>query len=248
MIVRNEQMKTFRNASAGAFEQQMVEHLTNFARVHAESIGEKMLQQLVHLGVERAELHGWTQKGPVEFYLELMVMLGADFDTDPQYPWISEILDSKKDQMFRADWLHSEAMKYYKAVFGPALEYEIQAIRRQLEAWDNLASRLAKSNGAEMVQVLQWAYPEKAAFLGAETLQKLVQCGGDLSARHGVSEPIGIALLTGLLFTFGHGCCTDPQYSWIAAAIKPPHEKRVEHLKASFKKYLEQALIQLQRS
>lgn len=131
---------------------------------------------------------------------------------------------------------------------APRSKYEIQAIWRLLAAGDDLASRLQKTGHPDMIQVLQWAYPEKAAFLGGEALQKLVQRGGALSAQHGLSEPLGIALLTGLLFTFGHGCCTDPQYPWIAAAIKPPGEKRVERLQATFKKYMEQALVQLQRS
>src|SRR5436190_23145589 len=105
MIIREQQMSAFRIAIAGTFETQMVKHLANFARAHAESIGETRLRQLVHVGIARAEEYGWTQQGPVEFYLELMVMLGADFDTDPQYPWIPEILKASQDQMLRADRL-----------------------------------------------------------------------------------------------------------------------------------------------
>lgn len=248
MLIREQQMSIFRTVIAGTFETQMVEHLTNFARTHAESIGETRLRQVVQLGIARAEGYGWTQQGPVEFYLELMVMLGADCDTDSQYPWIEEILKASQNQMLRADRLHSKTMQYHHAVFGPAFEYEIQAIRRLLAAEGDLVSSVTRSDHVDMVMLLQWAYPEKATFLGPETLQRLVDCGQELSSRNGLTEPLGVALFTALLFAFGHGCCTDPQYPWIAAAIKPTGGKVVERLQSIFRKYLEQAAIELQRS
>src|SRR5213079_233609 len=100
MIVRNRQMIAFPNTP---LENQMVNHMTVFTREHMDSLGEAGLRRFVRLGIEQSARYGWTQKGPVEFFLEVMVMLGSAFDTDPQYAWVKEPLNDSADQMARAD-------------------------------------------------------------------------------------------------------------------------------------------------
>ena len=44
------------------------------------------MRREIRFGLERAGSYGFTIRGPVRFYIELMVRLGCDFDTDPPYP------------------------------------------------------------------------------------------------------------------------------------------------------------------
>ena len=84
MIIRKGQMETF---DVLGLERHLLAHLRRFARDHIESIGDDGLRQFVRLGIQRAASFGWKQRGAVEFFLEVMVMLGSEFHTDPQYPW-----------------------------------------------------------------------------------------------------------------------------------------------------------------
>ena len=60
--------------------------------------------------------HGFTNRGPLRFYLELMCVHGWFFDEDPQNPWASVTLNtaSLDDQMARserlAERIHNEGM------------------------------------------------------------------------------------------------------------------------------------------
>jgi hypothetical protein len=245
MIIRNRQMNAFSNT---ALENQMVKHMTVFSREHMESLGEEGLRRFVHFGIERCASYGWTQKGPVEFFLEAMVMLGSAFDTDPQYPWVREPLNDSADQMTSADQLHSRMMKYYNAVFGPGFDNQIEAIHRLLGAETQLTGHLNRVGESEMLRLLNWAYPEKSVFVGEASLRDLVGRGRDLAIQKGLREPADFPLITAMLFSFGHCCFDDPLYPWIAAAAAANEDRRSALLYRAFKIYLQQVVTNLERN
>jgi len=92
LVIRDQQMQVFKDNAKKQFEAETIRHISRFAPKQYEILGEKTIGQIVRKGVERAEKHGFTNRGPVRFFVELMFMLGSDFDTDPQYPWVAEIL------------------------------------------------------------------------------------------------------------------------------------------------------------
>lgn len=93
LIIRKETMEVFEEALLRNFEDEMVQHIKQFTPRHSEIIGEQCVRQVAKMGIERARQYGLTNRGPVRFYIELMFMLGSNFDTDPQYPWAGEILN-----------------------------------------------------------------------------------------------------------------------------------------------------------
>jgi hypothetical protein len=132
LTIRPEQYEVLRRTLLRQFEDEMVEHLDNFAPKHCEVIKESGIRTVIRLGVERAKEYGFTNRGPVRFYIELMFMFGSYFDTDPQYQWAGEVLNDRavSDQMFRASGLHYKATDYVERVSGPNHVYSIEALRR----------------------------------------------------------------------------------------------------------------------
>src|SRR5262245_10939339 len=104
------QLREFGLLARQSFAEEMVEHLLDFAPDHAKSLGTKALAQIVELGMARARGYGFEQRGPMQFYIELMFHLGSDVDTDPQYPWAARILNRPRvpgeTQLRRANELH----------------------------------------------------------------------------------------------------------------------------------------------
>src|SRR5262245_7401254 len=98
-------MLTLEEIRSPEFEDFMVTHLSDFSPLHSRSLGEPSIRSLINLGIERAKKHGFTRRGPVKFYIEAIILLGIDFDTDPQYPQAGNILRDKSitDQTQRAD-------------------------------------------------------------------------------------------------------------------------------------------------
>ena len=132
MIIRPEQLQAFEDTSSPEFERYMLAHLEDFSPLHGKSLGEAGMRNLIKVGRERAGRHGFTHRGPVKFYIETMILVGVDFDTDPQYPLPGKILrdPSIPDQTERADRAHAWLMDLLDAAAGANREYARRALYR----------------------------------------------------------------------------------------------------------------------
>ena len=94
MILRNEQIDALAKSHKDAFVARMVQHLRNDLprQCEAQGLNEDDLEPLVRQGMSNAEDHGITSQVGIRQYLDCMVVLGPDFDSDGKHPWAQEIL------------------------------------------------------------------------------------------------------------------------------------------------------------
>jgi len=74
------------------FEQFLVAQVHEYFPNAAQDLGEYGLAATISWGVQRAALHGFRDEFDVLRYVNLMLTLGLEFDTDPEFPWCAEIL------------------------------------------------------------------------------------------------------------------------------------------------------------
>src|SRR5262249_50737790 len=153
-------------------------------------------------GLERAQRHSFTNRGPLRFYLELIFMLGLDFDTDPLLPWASTILSdpSEPDQMRRADHLHERTMEYVEAITAPQSKYKIAATRQTLGQPLEVPAVAARDYEQKVIDRLSIIYPEKCDYVGEAAIRTLIPRGVELARSHSVSSDFGVAIFIGLMF------------------------------------------------
>ena len=84
--IRFDQMKVFEEAAWLHFEDEMVVHSREFSPKLCAVLGEEQLRVALRQAIKRAGGYGFTFRGPVRLYIELMFLFGSHFDTDPQYP------------------------------------------------------------------------------------------------------------------------------------------------------------------
>jgi hypothetical protein len=251
--IRDEQMKIFEQAAQRNFAGEMVGHVRQFAPRHSKIIGEHGVRQVVGMGMERARRYGLNNRGPVRFYIELMFMLGSDFDTDPQYPWASEVLNESNcpDQSERADRLFRGATDYFEKVSGPGNKHEMEAMRRATRIRFEDLPTLKGSNTDELVNHLNGIHRQKCKYIGRNVLMALIQRGEQLAKERDLSHGAGTAVFVCLMFLFGHGCFTDPMFPWIEekgdAPITDPREK-ASNLYSRMGGYLANALASMEKS
>jgi hypothetical protein len=251
--IRSAHRQAWEKAAREEFEQEMLEHLKGFAPRPCEAAGEQGVRRIIRTGLERAARYRFTNCGSARFYIELMFLLGSDFDTDPLLPWAAPILNDRRDrdQLERADRLHDELRAYLAAVVGPNGAY-LEAALRRIDR-ESLIGLQAPGGSAEggMVQRLLTLYPEKCAYAGDRTLRALVGRGRELAQQNLLFTEEGVALVVGLQFLFGHGCATDPQYPWVGMSLKEcgvgDTHQGVERLFAKLMSHLEQSLSGLKR-
>jgi len=235
--INERQFDAFEREARGNFEQEMLAHVKEFVPKHAKALGDDGCLKVIRLGVERAEAHGFTLRGPIRFYIELMVLFGSGFDTDPQLPWAYAALADKTvtDEMARAERLHEAYKKYDEAVIGPDGKYARAAAARgnglKPEVLDVPAGQ---DRTALMLAKLKEYYPEKAATVGDKTLAGLLPLGTKKAARYEITSDRGGMLFAVLMFAFGHQFDTDPRLPWVEGTLTAdradPPDRRAERL------------------
>jgi hypothetical protein len=223
LLIRKEQMDAFRHAALIAFENDMLKHLEKFSPPLFKAVKEDQMRKVIRLGMTRAKrLYDITFRGPVRLYLELMLLFGSYFDTDPQYPWARRILADQQiaDQMQRADRLFWKTKEYRDNAGGPDDVYTLDALRniRRL-APQPVPFDTAEMRSGMLAQISQ-VYPQKSAYIGREALDAFIDEGIVDGQHHGFSAVRELALVIVLKFAFGHGCLDDPLYPWIANTLK----------------------------
>jgi hypothetical protein len=177
-----------------------------------------------------------------------MMILGSDFDSDPQFGWAqSQLDDFSVPPPERIRVLFGSTVEYLDQVAGGSGGHIVRALLR-IRGYDFEAP--LDSTGAGLVSglasLMEQFYPEKAAYQGADVNRALVQSAVTRAADHGIHGPNGIAVYATLAFMLGAGFDTDPIYWWagdsLADAEALDEGVRVARLQAHAREFLEAAL------
>jgi hypothetical protein len=119
LIIRHEQMRVL---SFALFERWMAPHLHQHFPEECARIGDGLLRDLIARGIAKARVYGFTSEPDICRYIDLMVVLGPDFDADPRFPWAADILNSAafSNPGLRIEMLHQAALNYLRRIENPA--------------------------------------------------------------------------------------------------------------------------------
>jgi hypothetical protein len=90
--IRAEQMEVFKEAARRAFEERATAHLERCFPERCTELGEEGVRASIRDAVERSQRLGLVFEYDIERYLNHMYALGFDFDSNPAYPWVQELL------------------------------------------------------------------------------------------------------------------------------------------------------------
>jgi DNA-directed RNA polymerase subunit F len=251
MKIRSEQIEVFEQAAVRNFEDEMVAHLAEFSPELFKVIKEEQMREATRGGISAAAKYGLTFRGPVRTYLELMLLFGSQFDTDPQYPWAAEILTDQDSapQMARAERLFEITLDYQEKVSGP----DAANTRKALKELSLLAQEPLTAKTDDVVPTMRQEiiriFPQKVVYIGESALMALIYEGIIEARRYGFSMARGQALVVALMFAFGHGCTDDRLYPWISRTLKDERivepAARAERLEKKAVTWLEHVLASL---
>ena len=159
MIIRKTQIEVLEKTAVNNFAAAMAQHCEKFSPHLTKTLNRKQLKEAVHFNIKKAETYGFDQRGPVRFFIDLAIVLGSGFDTDPQYPWITEVLNQEKEtdsgsentdepevaypqipgaekpsenqksQLQRAEDIFTKTSEYLKNVDGENNKYTLEALQ-----------------------------------------------------------------------------------------------------------------------
>ena len=248
LTVRQEQLESIRQYHLRKFEDEMVEHLKKTQVEHWKVMGEDNGRTVIRLGIKQAANHGFTRRGPVRFYIDLMFTFGSFFDTDPQYPWASTALANLEgyDEGTIADRLFSAMTDYYVKVVDPEREHLRAAVKDLTK--NRVEDVLQPGVNLEelILRTLRSTCPIRCGYSGDAVLRGLVQRGFELAKQYELETDKGKVLMATLTFAVGHGFYKDPLNEWIVRRLEnkrwPDPSKRVDDLSSKSLLYLEHIL------
>jgi len=196
-------------------------HLATFFPRHRVVAGETGLRQVARRALERTQRYGLVTARSATTFAELMCMLGAGFDEDPQLPWASSTLaELTTDEAARIDRLHAIAMRHLDEVAPDAARFEPAIAAVHAEPNTPIAS--VEDARARVADLVITHFPRRCAFLGTDGVDGVVERAIDRAEAHGASTARGAAALGGLAVALGSGFLDDPLVRPLGDALRDP--------------------------
>jgi len=95
ITISDRQMRALNAARRRQYEDKVLRHVSFYFPEQFEKLGEQGVRDLVPLGIGKCKIYGITRECDVTDFVALMVVLGPDFDNDPELPWVSEMLEGE---------------------------------------------------------------------------------------------------------------------------------------------------------
>ncbi len=92
LTIRKEQIQAFSRVAMKEFEKDMLQHLEQFFPDECATLGGKALREYIQNAIVRAKEYGLTSERDLCKYLNLTMVYGRDFDTDPELEWMRDFL------------------------------------------------------------------------------------------------------------------------------------------------------------
>ena len=230
MRVRSEQLQVFEQSARARSHGRLLLHARSFSPLITKPLDDDTMRRLVEKSVAKANRYRMFDHGYVTFYLELMLSLGSDFDTDPQISWAGEALRSRfiRNESELADELNIRMQLYSEEVIGPKHLHFHRAVGHFAEILSKPES-IEKSLKAGTPGMLKLAYPEKYIHAGEHAMRQVIRESEDAANEHYLPSPIGGAIIALLMFGMGYGVLTDNAYPWIVETLSDPSESASYH-------------------
>jgi hypothetical protein len=92
LVIRKKQQEAFTKAVARGLECNLLTHATRQFPVRVHRMGEPAARAMIRKAVAACGKFGIEDEYEISRYLDLMFLLGEDFDTDASLPWAAAVL------------------------------------------------------------------------------------------------------------------------------------------------------------
>lgn len=222
MQIRDDQVETMRQQAAQKFETELEGYIEELVRGRPGFSPGSSIHEVVSRAMEASVKYGFTTRGSIRLYAELMLLLGCGFDTDPLFPWAPKVLLNRYagDSAGRAEQLHKETLQYLAAVAGEEEALYVRALETAalfgIEPCDSASARISDS--------LRALYRERCDAAGEYGLASFSSEVAAAAAKAG-NDPLTAASLSLLMFLFGHRVFEDPLHPWVRTALRDPSRR-----------------------
>jgi len=92
-IINNEQLKVLSDHLLKSFYTDTEQFLRKKFPVSTKTITASEMRSIIEKGIEKAADYNIIERTDTRYFLEYMIKLGIDFDTNPSNQWVDDILN-----------------------------------------------------------------------------------------------------------------------------------------------------------
>lgn len=219
-LIRNQQINIFNSIKPAVFESQLEKHIAEHFPQQLSLMGSAGLRKLINKGYKDAGRYKITTSAALCIYIDMMIMLGHAFTTDPQLPWIADIFE-EDGRIIATENLHTA----YRKTISFFVNTEEKNLLLPYEQWISIMDWSFQ----KIEQVFKTDFQKSfAGFLEKFWPQKYKGMVKPVQVYDAINEARNIGFTTGvniayyctLRFLLGHNFADDPQYPWIVKALK----------------------------
>lgn len=236
--IQPKQLDAFRAAAMRHFEDRMLEHIKAFSPRHSRVLSPAQMRHVIQCGLARAREHGFTSERSIRYWVELSLMLGSAFVTDPLLPWVQPTLGaaSSATQAQRIDALRKSAWQHVGESYPDLGDLVSGGPRRLLELFGSGggADTEAQPSESAILAELRELLPRRLEIAGDN--RALIAIGNAISCaeRSRMGTQRGARVFVAMTFTLGSGFAADPLLPWLPPLLADPSPaaplERVERL------------------
>lgn len=249
LVIRKEQLHALGSIPLSEFELQLVRHFGRFYPRECRLAGSTQVRKFVGMGIERALRHGYTAQREASLYVNLMIILGCDFDRDPQIPWAAQQIDDARirGRFRRIQRVHQSAVRYLDQTVGDRNQHIAKAmIRLRDYRLDEAPDSSGKLLAGDLLALLARFYGEKFHYQGETAMRALIAHAMATAGSFGISSGRGLTVYATLMFMLGSGFASDPMYPWAGRVLRDERlageSARVSELHREAISYLNESL------
>jgi hypothetical protein len=227
MLIREAQIKAFQQRAIDNYIVELADHCRDFSPHLCKTLTDEQLKFAIRRGVEKAEAHKITLRGPVRFYVDMTILFGSSFDTDPQYPWAQKILlkTEEMSEMQRSEALYEKTQDYLAKVDGEDNVHTLKALEDLAKLCRQGITFRHETLEPDLLRMMKEIHPRKFEETGEEQLRRLIADGKRKGQNvYNFRQARSLALMVVLMFAFGHGFDADPFLPWISKTLKQPEQ------------------------
>jgi hypothetical protein len=219
--IRNEQIEAMAKGVRKEYERRVLDHIARYFPRQMRLFGRERLHPLAVRSIEQANAYRMVSEESVCVYADILMMLGADFDVDPQLPFAGAILlDPGLSERERAAKLYNAVKDYWQKVAGSDGGAWMDALRtfRKFPVESN--RQPGDGEDIEVVSgLLRRLHPSKHTFLGDLGVRNFLRFSAGEARKLGIETGPGFGVLAALMFLGGSGFLHDPRFDWIGALL-----------------------------
>ncbi|HEY5996710.1 MAG TPA: hypothetical protein VIU29_06790, partial [Candidatus Deferrimicrobiaceae bacterium] len=200
-----------------AYEKRVLDHIEKYFPAQAKLFGRERLHPLAVRAIDQADVYAMVSEQSACVYADGLLMLGVDFDVDPQLPFAGAILrDEGLAERERAARLYDAVLDYWGKVAGRDGSDYLAALRNFRKVPVAWTRRPEDGDDGEILgRLLGALYPSKHRFLGDGGVREFVRFSAGKALEIGIGTQAGAAVVAALMFLGGSGVLDDPRFDWL---------------------------------